>query len=1651
MKRCNQSEARLLRSLAKRQTAIRSRGNDLAHLADDLWGLWLEAAQFRNTAGELWPAGRDGAATLLVGRRHDEGMQRFRQYLETLSRFHLHDASAASIRTVYKVLSEDQLLEVLNTSALPLETLRRLPVDLLGSAKSVAEARFGQAPNESTGILLGRLLEVTQSNATSLQTTPMETVDEDLAESAALHFLRSHGVETVVGIVFEALYAFWRLLTDPTVIRIDLQDLEDLRVTTRNVSGQESVEHVQVKKRDTDWSIPDLQSQSSSSNSVFDSFAEVALVEPHSALRFVSDAMLNRGYAANLVRAAAKFRNVSDDPERLLDFDVAKVALSANETAALRQLTERMRPDLLERVNIPTLLAKVTFDTGRSRRELRSETIRAISRLLHVADPLAEQTYFTFLGTVIEAMQSRKCFTREEVLTLLTDASRRAGAFNRGALATQTFEYLDFTVGPQEESAARYYQGRAATPADIAAGRDALRPKLLAEIRQILGTKPCCIIRAPSGQGKSTLLYRFAYETLGEWPIFRLHRLDQRTVDEFVGLLPSLNGLPVLLIIDDLTAGPNGEWLQALRRLMERPEVKILATSREADWRLSSVFGLETEVGFVTPRLDQHTAESLFEGLSAVPGLELQYQHWFEPFQLANGLLAEFVHLLTQGRMMKALIAEQIGFLERRLTRDPATILGALRLISSAHALGGFLTRATLMQVLGTPSAVGLGRALQALEEEFWVVDVAEGRYTGLHQVRSEVVMAVLHERDPFDETLLMLVEAASDEELSSMAEGIFQRWPLLSASLQRAIINRVLTANPDSLTELLSFAFAADEQRYLKDVVPHVIARLPNRAATMLARWATAPKFAALDALIGLRPANKQMEAAMFVASLPQREDTQRVTAALLESLGSERIARAVMAIAPQEAAFLLGLLERCAPNQTSAVVGQLRTLGVEAHLRGLPPKDLALLLGALRDVDYAQSVEIADELGTNHLIEQHLACFSECYAVRVTGTEVGARFFAIGPDDSVPHQVALDITETLYRLFPLAQTSDVKGFFDVGVVAFDGEKRIPRENMPPAGVYIQFNTYWSAIFDDIIAAKSLFPVLVQHDACLNALDALVDAVVAYFENRSLNRKNLAIENLRLVEAKFDELPLLPSQSVPSLVRPQESDRVTALDSRIQAVATPFSNASRELTSLLSGRKHNQAILTDQLAKVRTAIAEYSQTRESSEFWNFYESEAQSVLDFQLQRLENVVAMVGNPSFTASSEANKLKWEEFRRVYLLANSLFVGQRPNPSDAEIASPTISEQEDVIARLGTAFWASCPHSELALMLKKYIELALGASGEHDIREGELTLVGAKLERIRPIDFATEEHEYWHINVRERWAAELKAVLAEHGITADSAILPPERAQPLLRNCAAVVIHGMGLGQLIEKRTIIRKLVFQTLPDDVASMVVFLGITPEEVHPTAFQSWRYSAISSMPAGEILFPDGWLPITDLSTYLAAIGCGKAHREHPAYQQLDELRCDFSSVAISFVRFSLVCESLSDVEWVSSFKTVADQIQTLSDSFSAFIQKFDQTWSFIIESYPDWNSELVMVTRALDSYFTWIVLQSTNERSEQNTNTHATALSSAWAACEMRLYKEPATSPAVDTAGEVERLALSLERFASQISYWFEQIAPENGEDPG
>jgi len=157
-----------------------------------------------------------------------------------------------------------------------------------------------------------------------------------------------------------------------------------------------------------------------------------------------------------------------------------------------------------------------------------------------------------------------------------------------------------------------FFEGKNSRPGHIVCGADVRRDKWIEKIGNAFLSSNVCVLRSSSGQGKSALLYRYAYEN---WPCESTYILQVLETNEQVEKVKNyLNfrkkiQLPILLLIDN--AGFRTPYWPQIAQECSSLGFKILLSIRHEDWYRYSKENL-THFEIVEPTLDLIEAKEIF-------------------------------------------------------------------------------------------------------------------------------------------------------------------------------------------------------------------------------------------------------------------------------------------------------------------------------------------------------------------------------------------------------------------------------------------------------------------------------------------------------------------------------------------------------------------------------------------------------------------------------------------------------------------------------------------------------------------------------------------------------------------------------------------------------------------------------------------------------------------------------------------------------------------------------------------------------------------------------------------------------------------------------------------------------------------------------
>ena len=318
-----------------------------------------------------------------------------------------------------------------------------------------------------------------------------------------------------------------------------------------------------------------------------------------------------------------------------------------------------------------------------------------------------------------------------------------------------------------------YYQGKPAKPIHITLGLPARRKRIEEEIEKSIFENNITVLKASSGQGKSTLAWQVAYNLhQRDWTILELKvSEDLSKISHLVDYLKfKIRTECTLLVLDGLSKITQ-YWIELAQNLSELP-IKILITTREEDWSKygSEIYKLSLSMPEI--KLGFQEAEDIYKQFNKKGVININSDGSKNPFQYyweqveKKGLLIEYVYLITQGQMLESRLREQVRDIEKEANGGTAK-LETLRLVALADVcnikietlqLNQFLRNENLLQNIDK-------RMLYLQLEKEYSIRFEDDYIEGLHPVRSSHLLNILSEGTPIIETVANLCQIIGSDD----------------------------------------------------------------------------------------------------------------------------------------------------------------------------------------------------------------------------------------------------------------------------------------------------------------------------------------------------------------------------------------------------------------------------------------------------------------------------------------------------------------------------------------------------------------------------------------------------------------------------------------------------------------------------------------------------------------------------------------------------------------------------------------------------------------------------------------------------------------------------------------------------------------------
>jgi hypothetical protein len=362
------------------------------------------------------------------------------------------------------------------------------------------------------------------------------------------------------------------------------------------------------------------------------------------------------------------------------------------------------------------------------------------------ASPDPENTFDLLMKWMYDCCEKRQLIQKEDVQTKINSigtyiSERKAHSAEWGVTLVPLQEQLDHEYD-KTTLVNEYREGMDASLLHIHAGCDVIRRDLLNEINEKLSSSNILIIHGASGQGKSTLAYRYIHDY---YPISLCYEVknifdSQHALRIARAISGYSKGCGEILLYIDIKPGWSG-WETLLADLRHCNNIKVLVTIREEELHIAN---LSSEFSFKDILLEftEDEAKEIYQTIPShqisdeISSFEEAWQRFGE-----TGPLLEFIHLVTHGGKLEERIRAQIDRIHDGIIsgKRSSTEIDILRLVSVASAFGASCNSYELMKYLGINSI----RFFHKLQDEYLIKK--DGDYiTGLHSIRSEKILALL-------------------------------------------------------------------------------------------------------------------------------------------------------------------------------------------------------------------------------------------------------------------------------------------------------------------------------------------------------------------------------------------------------------------------------------------------------------------------------------------------------------------------------------------------------------------------------------------------------------------------------------------------------------------------------------------------------------------------------------------------------------------------------------------------------------------------------------------------------------------------------------------------------------------------------------------
>ncbi|WP_369672872.1 hypothetical protein [Enterococcus lactis] len=292
----------------------------------------------------------------------------------------------------------------------------------------------------------------------------------------------------------------------------------------------------------------------------------------------------------------------------------------------------------------------------------------------------------------------------------------------------------------KEDLAEEFLAGVNALPQHIRQNLDIERPYWLSNINESFSKEKIVIVKGVSGQGKSTLCYRYLQNFYSENDVMCVQSVTSESQAQDIVI--ALNGIAktktdMIVYLDVSPLDTSWTWI-CEKLNAYGSNLKLLISIREEDYRRNRLDLSQTPQKIIDLQLARAEAELIF---NLHP--QTDFRSFSEAWRLfgQKGPMMEFVYLLNRSETLE----QRLEFQVKRITDDPTYTdewLKALLIVSYAGRFGIEIDFQKLLKICPIKNA---SKVLFLFEKEY-LVKVSRGNKNieSLHVLRAEILSKII-------------------------------------------------------------------------------------------------------------------------------------------------------------------------------------------------------------------------------------------------------------------------------------------------------------------------------------------------------------------------------------------------------------------------------------------------------------------------------------------------------------------------------------------------------------------------------------------------------------------------------------------------------------------------------------------------------------------------------------------------------------------------------------------------------------------------------------------------------------------------------------------------------------------------------------------